>query len=165
MCQWGPEEAVNSGVMKEQNDSSLEARPILKRVVGLFRRQPPSPRIAVAYNETRGMHLATQLEVADSASLRRKGLMGRESLAMGSGLWIYPCESVHTFAMRFAIDLVYLDRNFVVKKVRSSVPPRRLSACFTARSVIELPAGVVEATETKAGDRISIQRENDTGWI
>ena len=86
--------------------------------------------------------------------------MGRDSLAMGSGLWIYPCESVHTFAMRFAIDLVYLDRNCVVKKVRSSVPPRRLSACFTARSVIELPDGVVAATGTTAGDRISIQGDD-----
>ena len=146
-------------MMNEQNDSSLEARSILKRVAGLFRRQPPSPSMAAAYNETRGKHLATSLEVADSAYLRKKGLMGRDSLAMGSGLWIYPCESVHTFAMRFAIDLVYLDRNYVVKKVRSSVPPRRLSACFTARSVIELPAGAVESTGTAAGDQISISRE------
>lgn len=146
-------------MMGKQHDSSTEARSILNRVAGLFRRQPPSPSLAVAYNETRGKHLATHLEVADSAHLRRKGLMGRDSLAKGSGLWIYPCESVHTFAMQFAIDLVYLDRNCVVKKVRSSVPPRRLSACFSARSVIELPAGVVEATGTAAGDQISIQQE------
>lgn len=109
-------------------------------------------------NETRGKALATQMEVADNSYTRRKGLLGRDGLAPGTGLWIYPCESVHTFAMRFAIDLVYLDRDCVVKKLRSSVPPSRLSACFSARSVIELPAGTIEATGTEIGDRIAIQR-------
>ena len=137
--------------------TEAKARSILQRVAGLFRRTPPAPKLATAYNETRGKHLAMHLEVADTAYTRRKGLLGRDGLAPGSGLWIFPCESVHTFAMRFAIDLVYLDRHCVVKKVRSSVPPGRLSACLTARSVIELPAGTVESTGTMAGDRISIE--------
>lgn len=114
--------------------------------------------MATAYNETREKHLATQLEVADTPYTRRKGLLGRNGLDPGTGLWIFPCESVHTFAMRFAIDLVYLDRKFVVKKVRSRVPPGRISACFSARSVIELPAGTAEATGTKAGDTICVSR-------
>ena len=60
--------------------------------------------------------------------------------------------------MRFAIDLVYLDRQSVVKKIRTSVPRGRISACFFAHSVIELPAGTVEATGTQPGDRISIAK-------
>jgi len=63
-----------------------------------------------AANKTRGTMLATRLEVADSASHRSKGLLGRTELEPGHGLWIVPCESVHTFFMKFAIDLVYLDR-------------------------------------------------------
>jgi uncharacterized membrane protein (UPF0127 family) len=61
---------------------------------------------------------------------------------------------VHTFFMRFAIDLVYLDRQHRVKKVKSAVPAWRLSACFAAHSVLELPAGTVQATHTRAGDKL-----------
>lgn len=135
-----------------------KARSFLQGVAGFFRRAPKAPSLAKAYNETRGRPLATVLEVADDSYTRRKGLLGRDGLAPDSGLWIFPCESVHTFAMRFNIDLVYLDRNYVVRKVRSNVPRGRISICLTAHSVIELPAGTVAATGTAAGDRISIQR-------
>lgn len=142
------------------NDGAIanpKARFILQRIAGLFRRSPRSSEPMMAWNATRGRYLATQLEVADDAAARCKGLLGREELAPGSGLWIYPCESVHTFAMRFPIDLVYLDQNCVVKKVRSRVRPGRMSACLSARSVIELPAGTVDGTGTIAGDRISMR--------
>ncbi|MGB9415126.1 MAG: DUF192 domain-containing protein, partial [Acidobacteriaceae bacterium] len=85
---------------------------------------------------------------------RRKGLLGRSGLREGEGLWIVPCESVHTIGMQFAIDLVYLDRKHRVRKVRSSVPAWRMSACLLAHSVLELPAGTIERTETMAGDQI-----------
>lgn len=117
----------------------------------------PSSYMATYYqvsNRTRGTVLASRLEVAESGPRRSKGLLGREGLGSGEGLWIVPCESVHTFFMRFAIDLVYLDRKNKVKKVRSAVPPWRLSACLTAHSVIELPAGTVESTRTRAGDML-----------
>lgn len=145
--------------MADKAVPNSEARSILQKMAGLFRRQPPAPKLAAAWNETRGTHLATHLEVADTGYARRKGLLGRDGLAPGSGLWIFPCESVHTFAMRFAIDLVYLDRHCVVKKVRSSVPRGRISACLTARSVIELPAGTIHATQTRVGDQITIQTQ------
>jgi uncharacterized membrane protein (UPF0127 family) len=78
-------------------------------------------------------------------------------LPPGQGLWIVPCESVHTFFMKFAIDLVYLDRKKKVRKVRSAVPPWRVSACLLAHSVLELPAGTVKETLTAAGDEIEIE--------
>jgi uncharacterized protein len=105
-------------------------------------------------NRARGTVLATRLEVAASGSKRAKGLLGREGLGSGEGLWIVPCESVHTFFMRFAIDLVYLDRKNKVKKVRSSIGPWRISACLSAHSVLELPAGTVHKTVTEAGDAL-----------
>jgi hypothetical protein len=103
-------------------------------------------------NLSRQAVLADCVEVADHGATRRKGLLGRNSLAEGEGLWIVPCESVHTFGMKFPIDLVYLDRKKKVKKVRSSVPPWRLSACLSADSVLELASGTIHTTQTRPGD-------------
>lgn len=110
----------------------------------------------IVRNITRNTQLADKMEVAGSGYKRSKGLLGRSSLADGEGMWIVPCEAVHTFFMQFAIDLVYLDRKHRVKKVRSSVPPWRLSACLSAHSVVELPAGTVRATQTERGDVLEI---------
>jgi hypothetical protein len=116
--------------------------------------QSPSEQDArlLVTNLTRNSVLATRMEVADSAAARKKGLLGRERLLAGEGLWIIPCESVHTFWMRFPIDLVYLDRKKRVCKVKSSVSPWRLSACLWAHSIIELPSGTISETQTRAGD-------------
>src|SRR5580698_1562725 len=74
-----------------------------------------------ALNLTRQTVLASCLEVADNSEKRKKGLLGRKGLSNGEGLWIRPCESVHTFGMQFSIDLVYLDRKHRVRKLRSNV--------------------------------------------
>ena len=110
-----------------------------------------------AVNCTRQSVLASALEVASTGKQRQKGLLGRAGLAPGEGLWIVPCESVHTFFMRFAIDLVYLDRRNRVRKVRSAVVPWRLSACFSAHSVLELAPGTIEKTQTAKGDQLGFQ--------
>jgi len=107
-------------------------------------------------NQTRNTVLATAAEVADTSAKRRTGLLKHERLAPGDGLWIMPCESVHTFFMKFAIDLVYLDRQKRVRKVRHAVPPWRLSACLTAHSILELPAGTARETGTQAGDELAL---------
>jgi uncharacterized membrane protein (UPF0127 family) len=105
-------------------------------------------------NRTRETVLATCMEVADSASKRKKGLLGREGLAPGGGVWICPCEAVHTFWMRFSIDLVYLDHKKRVRKLRCGVPPWRLSGCLLAHSVLELPPGTIRNTQTQSGDTL-----------
>jgi uncharacterized membrane protein (UPF0127 family) len=110
-----------------------------------------------AANITRGTVLAASLEVADSGPARNKGLLNRDGLDSGGGLWIIPCQSVHTFFMRFPIDLVYLDSRKRVRKVRSAVGPGRISFCLTAQSIIELPAGTVKQTQTQPGDSLSIE--------
>jgi uncharacterized protein len=103
-------------------------------------------------NTTRGTTLAECMEVADTSAKRNKGLLGRKTLNAGEGLWIIPCESVHTFFMQFSIDLVYLDRKKSIRKLRHGVPPWRISGCLTAHSVLELPAGTLQNTQTKMGD-------------
>jgi uncharacterized protein len=113
----------------------------------------PEVRLQVK-NLTRQTVLASCLQVADSSAKRTKGLLGRKGLSPGEGLWIMPCESVHTFGMQFAIDLVYLDRQFRIRKVRSSVPPWRISACLSARSIIELPSGTIADTQSRPGDAL-----------
>ncbi len=114
-------------------------------------------------NLTRQAVLAHSVEVADRGSTRRKGLLGRDNLPAGEGLWIVPCESVHTFFMRFSIDLVYVDRTLKVRKVRSSVPPWRLSACLSAHSVIELAPGTIKknSDQTRRSTGILRQRFRD----
>jgi uncharacterized protein len=116
-----------------------------------------------ALNLTRGTVLATNLEVAGSNKQRRKGLLGRDGLLPGQGLWIIPCESVHTFFMRFPIDLVYLDKTDRIRKVRSAVGAWRLSACFSAHSVLELAAGTIRATATQKGDQLEFHPAGDEG--
>ena len=125
-------------------------------ISGIFTRgseAKPAPRMKVS-NLTRQTLLAHCAEVADRGATRRKGLLGRTGLSAGEGLWIIPCESVHTFFMKFPIDLVYLDRSKLVKKVTSNVPPWRLSACLSAHSIIELPAGTIHSTKTVPGDQL-----------
>ena len=107
-------------------------------------------------NVTRDTHVAEKAEVAGSGVKRSKGLLGRKGLGPGEGMWIIPCESVHTFFMKFPIDLIYIDKKHRVKKTRSSVPAWRLSACLSAHSVIELPAGTIRESRTEKGDQLEI---------
>jgi uncharacterized membrane protein (UPF0127 family) len=118
------------------------------------RRQAPRNISLRVMNVTRNTMLATRMEVAESAAMRNKGLLGRKCMAPGEGLWIRPCEAVHTFWMQFPIDLVYLDRKNRIRKLVSSVPPWRLSACLQAHSVLELPSGAIRATQTQPGDTL-----------
>jgi uncharacterized membrane protein (UPF0127 family) len=105
-------------------------------------------------NQTRNTIVAAAADVADTSAKRRVGLLKKDKLDSGEGLWITPCESVHTFFMKFAIDLVYLDGKRRVRKVRHAVPPWRISGCFAAHSVLELPAGAVAASSTQRGDQL-----------
>jgi uncharacterized membrane protein (UPF0127 family) len=108
-------------------------------------------------NITRNTLIGDRVDTAGRGGKRNKGLLGRTNLAHGEGLWIVPCEAVHTFFMKFSIDLVYIDRKLQVRKVRSSVAPWRISGCLRAHSVIELPAGTIRKTQTEVGDQIEIR--------
>jgi len=108
---------------------------------------------------TRQQTLADVLMIADSFLRSLIGLMGRSSLETGHGLWIVPCQSVHTFWMRFSIDVVFLDEHSKVIHLVENLRPFRISKHLSrARSVIELPVSSIRATETQIGDEIRILR-------
>ena len=110
-------------------------------------------------NATRGAVLGDAIDVADSSSNRNRGLLGRSSLSPGEGLWITPCEAIHMFFMRFAIDAIFLDRHKRVVKISSRLKPWRLAGSLRAKSVLELPAGTAEATGTQVGDQLELIRQ------
>lgn len=106
-------------------------------------------------NHTRGTELASKAHTARGFWSRLIGLLGRSSLQTGGALVLEPCNSIHTAFMRFAIDVVYIDRSGQVVKVISKLKPFRVSGAFQgACSVIELPSGTIENTGTAPGDQL-----------
>jgi len=101
--------------------------------------------------------LADQLELADTSASRRKGLLGRSELKSGEGLYLTPCEWLHTFGMRFEIDVAFLSSTGQVLAVHHALKPNRLSRLvLRAYGALELPAGILRATSTERGDIIQI---------
>jgi uncharacterized membrane protein (UPF0127 family) len=94
------------------------------------------------------------IATADTSAERRTGLLKHTGLEKGTGLWIVPCESIHTFFMKFAIDVIYLNKKRVVRKVVPAIAPWRLSICLTAHSVLELPPGTIADSKTEPGDQL-----------
>src|SRR5256885_1745930 len=109
-----------------------------------------------ARNTTRGTVIAERAEVAETSDTRTKGLLGRDGLGPGTGLWIVPCEWVHMFGMRFAIDVVVLDKKDVVVGVQENLKPGWIGKFFWgAHSTLELPVGAVRASGTTRGDHVA----------
>lgn len=108
-------------------------------------------------NLTRSSVLATEAAVAGTSAARCVGLLRHDSLPEGHGLLIVPSEGIHTFGMKFPIDVAFLDRKKKVLKIRHRMGPRRLSFCLRAQSVLELPAGTLEATGTERGDQLEFK--------
>ncbi|MDP9053112.1 MAG: DUF192 domain-containing protein [Acidobacteriota bacterium] len=107
-------------------------------------------------NLTRETSIGDAVETAESSAQRRTGLLKHHRLAEGEGLWIFPCEAVHTFFMKFALDLIYLDRQHKVRAVVRNVRPWRISMCLPAYSVLELPVGTIERSGTTKGDQLEL---------
>ncbi len=105
-------------------------------------------------NLTRGTWLGDRVEIARTSRERRRGLLGRQELPEGCGLWIAPCEGIHTFSMRFPIDVIFLDRHRRVLSLRTELHPGRIAVCLRAHSVLELPAGTIGRSQTRVGDQL-----------
>jgi uncharacterized protein len=102
--------------------------------------------------------LADRAAIANTSATRRTGLLKHTNLEPGDGLWIVPSEGVHTFGMKFAIDVLFLDRKRRVKKMRPNMDRGKIAFAFTAHSTLELPAGTIEATGPQAGDQLDLER-------
>ncbi len=109
-------------------------------------------------NRTRAVSLAEQADIADTSAKRRTGLLKHSHLEPGDGLWIVPCEAVHTFGMKFPIDVLFLDKKRKVLKIRQKMTRWKMAACLRAHSVLELPSGMCESTGTLAGDQLELER-------
>lgn len=109
-------------------------------------------------NETRGGVVLERVVVAKSMCARMKGLLGRKSLPPGEGLLLRPANSVHTLGMKFAIDVAFVDRRGVVRRIVEAMPPGRPGAfVFRSAYVIEAAAGEFKRSGTAAGDRLGIE--------
>jgi hypothetical protein len=118
----------------------------------------PSGDSLVLRHAGTGALVADRLEAALDSASRRKGLLGRDGLPPGAALVIAPTNAIHTFAMRFPIDVVFVRRSGVVTKVRHSMPRSRMSGSLLAFAVIELPAGAAGQAGIRAGDRLELVR-------
>jgi len=116
-----------------------------------------------AFNRTRATYLATDLVIASTHWSRFRGLMATNtaSFPKGRGLWIHPSHGIHTFAMRFPIDAVYLDRDRIIVHIEEDLKPWRMAAIrIRATSVLELPIGTVRESATQLGDQVDIILEH-----
>jgi uncharacterized protein len=110
------------------------------------------------HNLTRQQTLAGRAERAESFWARFRGLLGRSGLEPGEGMVFEPCNSVHMIGMRFALDVLHLDRDGTVVRIVPSLRPNRLGPLvWRSHVVVELPVGTFSATGTQIGDRISIE--------
>ncbi|MBJ94294.1 MAG: hypothetical protein CMP23_07410 [Rickettsiales bacterium] len=108
-------------------------------------------------NQSRGTQLATEVTWALSAADRMRGLLDRQALATGEALILSPCNSVHTFFMRFPIDVVFVSADGTVVRAIEELPPWRMTwVYFKARHTIELPVGSIAASLTREGDQLAL---------
>jgi len=105
-------------------------------------------------NLTRATLIAADAREAHSFAQRLLGLMGRKQLADNAAL-VLPDNWVHTFWMRFPLDLIYLDRVKRVVGLQAELPPNRIGKPFwSAHAVIELNCGVIRTSQTQVGDQL-----------
>lgn len=117
-----------------------------------------------AINVTRGRVLCAAVEEASGSLARGRGLMGREALAPGAGLLIgagplIAMMWIHTFFMRFALDLVFLDRKGRIVRIMTGVKPWRITApVFGATCVLELESGAAQRSSSRVGDEVRLEQ-------
>jgi uncharacterized membrane protein (UPF0127 family) len=121
----------------------------------MFLEQPRETNITYTVRNTaNGSIVAAFTEAAFSRASRNRGLLGRKSLPAGHALLIAPCTSIHTWFMRFPIDVIFVKRDGRVVKSRSAVPPWRIIIALGAYAVVELPAGAIAQSGVKVHDRL-----------
>ncbi len=112
--------------------------------------------------DSSGRVVVPNLEIARTLSQQVVGLLKHSSLHHDSGMWLEPCNGVHTFGMRFCIDVVYLDKEGRVLKVKANVAPNRICLPVrTTRAILEIEAGTAQTKAILVGKRYAI-RETQT---
>ena len=106
--------------------------------------------------DQRGRTVASRLHAAFDSRSRKRGLLGRDGFPEGEAIVIAPCNAVHMFFMRFAIDVVHLDRSGRVRKVTSHLRPWHVDVCWRGFAVIELAAGTAQRFGLSVGDTLAV---------
>jgi uncharacterized membrane protein (UPF0127 family) len=115
-------------------------------------------QMVAVVNTTRDVLLGERISVAETSWSRMVGLLGKSGLEPGAGLLIVPSQAIHTVAMRFTIDVVFVDRNWRVIHLRPEMAPFRVTGLhWKASFVLELPAGVIARTSTGIGDQLALR--------
>ena len=118
-----------------------------------------------AVNRTRGTFLGVDIKRADRLRARLLGLYRHRNLSLGDGIWLVPCNNIQTIGMKYSIDVVFLDAEHRVVRVFTHVKPGRVIWWVPgARSAVEVPAGAVESSETRPGDRIEFAESLPNGF-
>lgn len=116
---------------------------------------PPAVSAGVTLtNERSRTIIARDVELALTRAARRKGLLERLALEPGSALVLAPCFAIHTAFMHFPIDVVFVDRSGVVRRIVPNLPPWRIAVAPLAYAAIELPAGALASHDLVVGDRL-----------
>jgi len=115
----------------------------------------PDARLVI--RNVRNQHrVADTLISAFDSKTRRTGLLQHRTFPEGSAMLIAPTNAVHTFFMRFPIDIAFVARDGRVVKTYDTLPPWRIAAAFGAHAVVELPAGTLARCDTRTGDTLAI---------
>jgi uncharacterized protein len=121
-----------------------------------------STRGVLALTRADGTVVCERCTVAHRMWPRMRGLLGKRGLDSGEGLLIRPAPSIHTFFMRFPIDVVFLSRQGEVLKVAERVPPWRARSCRHSYAVLELAAGEAGRRGIAVGDRLDTAQPAQT---
>jgi uncharacterized protein len=106
-------------------------------------------------NQTKNITLAEDVLIANTIFTRIKGLLGKKYFLPNQALILDPCNCVHTFGMHFPIDILFIDKECRIIQTICQLKPNRISRMYwNSSKVIELPAGKLGFTHTKAGDQL-----------
>ena len=116
---------------------------------------PASTRLI---NVSKDLVLATAVEPALDSTRRKRGLLGRDAFPADAALVLAPCNAVHMFGMRFAIDVLFLDRRGVVVKRALGLQRNRIAIAWRAFATIEFCANHPGVARTEVGDTVAVER-------
>ncbi len=109
------------------------------------------------WNKTGDKKLSDQVIVANTLFTRMKGLLGKDKLESNVVMWIHPCISIHTWFMKFNIDVVFVDKDLVVRAIFSDIGPWKMTwPVRKARSVFEMTSGTAKEFAIKIGDQLYV---------
>ncbi len=131
--------------------TAVRERPFVQPLAGR------SATAAMIVNTNTGVPLAMTVEAAFDSASRKRGLLGRDGLARRHAVVIAPTNAIHTFFMRFPIDVVFAAQDGTVVALRRTVPPWRIAMTVRAFCAIELEAGSIDRDSVAVGDRLVVR--------